>query len=205
MTVFLLIRHADNDMLGSQVLAGRGPGVSLNENGRSQSHRLARRLAALPIEAIYSSPLERTRETAGPLAEKLGKPVQVMQEINEVDFGDWTGSSFAELSDNPRWKAFNTFRSSTRTPGGEMSIQVQQRMIGALEELCTRHPKAMVALFSHGDPIRTVIAHFLGIPLDFITRLRISPASVSVVDFTCRSARVLCVNYTAAADGEFAF
>ena len=205
MTTFLLIRHGDNDMIEGRVLTGRRPGVSLNANGRRQASDLAVHLSDLPIEAIYSSPMERTRETAQPLAEKLGLPVHTLQEINEVDFGDWTGSSYRELAEDPQWRAYKSFRSGIRTLGGEMSIQVQQRMICVLETLRNRHENEVVAIFSHGDPIRTVIAHFLGMPLDFIHRLQISPASVSALDYTSSQARVLCVNHTAAADGALPF
>lgn len=201
MTTFLLIRHGDNDMIEDRVLTGRQPGVSLNANGRHQASSLAAHLGALSIRAIYSSPMERTRETAQPLADKLGQPVHLLQEINEVDFGDWTGFSYRELAEDPQWRAYKSFRSGTRTLGGEMSIQVQQRMICILETLRNRHEHDLVAIFSHGDPIRTVIAHFLGMPLDFIHRLQISPASVSALDYASRQARVLCVNHTAAADG----
>jgi probable phosphomutase (TIGR03848 family) len=198
MTTYLLIRHGNNDMIDRGVLIGRTPGISLNADGRRQAAALAEHLAALPIRAVYSSPMERTRETAAPLSERLGRSVQILEPINEVDFGEWTGWDFDQLSADPRWKAYRAFRSSSRIPGGEMLLQVQQRMIAALETLRARHERDMVALFSHGDPIRTVVAHCLGIPLDLIKRLRISTASISVVDRTPRGVRVLCVNHVAA-------
>ena len=202
MTTFLLIRHGNNDMLDRRVLIGRSPGISLNADGRRQATALAGYLAALPIRAVYSSPMERTRETAAPLAERLGQPVRILEEINEVDFGEWTGFDFDRLSGDPRWKTYRTFRSGGRIPGGEMLVQVQQRMIAALEALRQQHARDMVALFSHGDPIRSALAHFLGIPLDMIKRLRIGTASVSVVDYSSRGAAVQCVNHVAA-DGTF--
>jgi probable phosphoglycerate mutase len=202
MTTFLLIRHGNNDMIDRRVLIGRSPGISLNTDGRRQAGALAGHLAALPIQAVYSSPMERTRETAAPLAERLGRPVRILEEINEVDYGEWTGFDIDSLSDDPRWKTYRTFRSGSRIPGGEMLVQVQQRMIAALEALCQRHARDMVALFSHGDPIRAALAHFLGIPLDLSKRLRIGTASVSVVDYSPKGSAVLCVNHVVA-DGAF--
>lgn len=202
MTTFLLIRHGNNDMIDRRVLIGRTPGISLNADGRSQAAGLAGSLAALPIRAVYSSPMERTRETAAPLAERLGRPVQILEQINEVDFGEWTGCDFDQLSADPRWEDYRTFRSGACIPGGEMLVQVQQRMVAVLETLRARHVREMVALFSHGDPIRTAVAHCLGIPLDRIKRLRISTASVSAVEYTTRGVAVLCVNHIAA-DGTF--
>ncbi|MGA6926462.1 MAG: histidine phosphatase family protein [Desulfosarcina sp.] len=203
MTVFLLIRHGDNDMIAGRRLAGRIPGTSLNETGHHQASRLADQLADLPIRAIYSSPLERTRETARPLAEKLGMPVRTLDEVNEVDFGRWSGRSFDRLPEDPLWRAYNLFRSGTRTPGGEMSIEVQQRMVSVMEKIRQASGQEMVALFSHGDPIRTAIAHFLGLPLDFIHRLRIDLASVSAIDYGSDAVRVLYVNRTGTAGRAF--
>jgi probable phosphomutase (TIGR03848 family) len=201
MTTFLLIRHGNNDMLDRRILIGRTPGISLNAEGRGQAVDLAGHLASLPIQALYSSPMERTRETAQPLAERLDQPVHILEEVNEVDFGTWTGRGFDQLANDPQWKAYRAFRSGSRIPGGEMIIQVQQRMIVAMETLCNRHGQGMVAIFSHGDPIRTAIAYFLGMPLDFLLRLRINTASVSVVEYNSSRCDVLCINHVPAGAG----
>jgi len=194
-TIFLLIRHGENDMINRKILAGRSCGVHLNDHGRRQTALLSGYLAHLPLQAIYSSPLERTMQTAQPIGQRQGRTVQVLPAINEVDFGIWTGRSFAALADDPQWKAFNASRSETRIPSGEIFSEVQLRMIDALEALREVHGNCLVALVSHADPIRTVVAHFLGMPLDGILRFEISPASVSVVDLTHRHApRVLCLN-----------
>lgn len=195
MTIFLLIRHGLNDMINSNILAGRAPGVRLNEQGRRQVAALADYLAYLPLKGVYSSPLERTLETAEPIARRQGLTVEVLPTLNEVDFGQWTGRSFDELSADPCWKAFNASRSRTRIPSGEIGLEVQLRMMLALETLCGKHGRGSVALVSHGDPIRAVIIHCLNMPLDAILRLEISPASISIVDFNCWHApRVLCIN-----------
>jgi probable phosphoglycerate mutase len=193
-TIFFLIRHGTNDLIESNILAGRAPAVHLNDQGRRQAEELAGYLAQQPLTAIYSSPLERTMETAEPLARRLGKSVQVLPDINEVEFGNWTGRSFDALSNDPRWRSFNLARSSTRIPSGEIILEVQLRMIVALERLREEHPGEMVALVSHGDPIRSVVAHCLNMPLDAILRFTVSPASVSLVDFTYDVPQVLCLN-----------
>ncbi len=194
MALFLLIRHAENDFLQRRILAGRSPGVHLNARGRRQAEELAQALAGLRIEAVYSSPLERARETAEPFAIQAGLPVHLLPALNEIDFGAWTGAGFDRLAGDPHWSAFNSFRSSTRTPGGEIIFEVQARMLAALEELCAFHGDGRVAVFGHGDPLKTVVAHFLGMPLDFITRLNIDPASVSAVRFASWGAKVLFIN-----------
>jgi len=195
MTIFLLIRHGYNDMIDRNIIAGRSPGVHLNAEGRREAENLADRLAPIPLAGIYSSPLERTRETAEPIALRQNLEVAILPEINEVDLGIWTGRRFDDLDDDPRWRAYNASRSGTRIPEGEFALEVQLRMIGALEKLHELHPDGRVALVSHGDPIRTAVAHCLSMPLDAIRRLRIDPASVSVVEFGYwKAPGVRCVN-----------
>ncbi len=183
-------------MLGN-ALAGRKPGVHLNAAGRAQAEKLAERLAGVPIDVIYSSPMERTRETAEPTAAKLGLDVHICDGIIELDLGDWTGAGYRELMDSPVWRQFNSFRSGTRIPGGhELTVEVQARMAREMENLRARHPDSIIALFSHGDPIKTAIAHYLGIPLDYILRFTIDPASVSVISVEDYGPRILCINNT---------
>ncbi len=197
MTVFLLIRHGSNDMIAKNTIAGRSPGVHLNARGRREADGLAEAIAPIDLDAVYSSPMERTVETAQPIAAKKGLTVHQMQEINEVDLGRWTGCRFDELSDDPQWQAYNASRSGTRIPGGEIALEVQLRMVLALERLRDRHPDGTLALVSHADPIRTAVAHCLNMPLDAILRFRIDPASVSVVEFSAsRAPHVRCVNGT---------
>jgi probable phosphoglycerate mutase len=202
MTTLLLIRHALCDSVGHS-LAGRTPGVHLNATGRAQAAALAERLARVPLAGIYSSPLERTRETAEAIAARqAGAPgrtvaVEVVPELLELDFGDWTGRTLAELDGDERWRAFNRFRSSTRIPGGELIVEVQARAVGALERLIQRHPAATVAVVSHGDVLRAMLAYYLGVPLDLMARLTVDPASVSIVRAGHFDAKVQCINLTA--------
>jgi len=177
----LLIRHGTNPKVGKG-LTGWLPGVSLDANGRRQAARLAESLARFPISAIYSSPLERAMETAGPLARQKGLNIVAEPALGEVNFGDWQGKDYPELEHDPRWGRFNTFRSGTKAPGGESMLETQARMTGALFALASRHAGEMIAVFSHADAIKSAIACMLGIPLDFHLRLEILPASVTTVD-----------------------
>ena len=197
MTRLYLIRHGNTDWVG-RVLAGRAPGIALNAEGREQAARLPDRLAGVPIDKIVSSPLERARETAAPLAARLGLEVEVRDGVTEVDYGDWTGRTFAEVGPDPLWRRYDATRSVTRIPGGELALEVQARVVAELERLARETPDGVVAVVSHGDPIKSALAHVVGSPLDLIQRLEISPASVSVVELGDRGPRVLCVNDTGA-------
>ena len=179
MTNFLFIRHGAHDYLGRAV-AGRLPGVRLNELGREQASHLPERLSLLPIDAVYSGPLERVRETAEPICRRFDLPLQVADEFTEIDFGEWTDRTFAELDGDAKWKIFNSYRSSTTPPGGEWMLEVQARVLRRLAELRTRY--RFVVIVSHGDAIRATIAHFLGLPLDLFQRIEIDPASLSLVE-----------------------
>jgi probable phosphoglycerate mutase len=195
MTTFLLIRHGDNDYL-VHTLVGWMPGIHLNARGRGQAEWLAERLLPTGVRAIYSSPLERAVETAEPLARRLGIETRILEELGEVRLGEWTGRSFEELRSDPRWRRFNSFRTGGRIPGGETMLEIQQRMAAALELMRNEHPDGTVAVVSHGDPIRAILCHYLGVPLDLIHRLEAAPASVSVVKLGDEWAQVLRINVT---------
>jgi probable phosphoglycerate mutase len=198
MTTFLLIRHADNDFLG-KALAGRLPGVHLNAVGRRQAEALAERLGGQPIHALYTSPRERARETAEPLARRLGLEPRVAPELDEIDYGEWVGKSLAELEALPAWRRLHACRSCNRAPGGETTLEVQARVIAFLARLCGECFEQTVALFSHADPIKSALCFYLGIPLDICQRLEISPASVTAVAVGADGPRVLYVNQAPAA------
>ena len=193
MTRFYFIRHAAIDGLGQRI-AGRMPGIALNTSGRDQAARLARRLARESIHAIYTSPQPRTVETSEAMARALDLKVQLAEELDEIDFGDWTGKTYQELDLLPEWRDFNLLHSSTRIPNGELLLEAQSRVIGFLGILSERHPEKTIALVSHGDVIRAALAHQLGIPLDFIMRLQIEPASISAVELHTHGPRVLWIN-----------
>jgi probable phosphoglycerate mutase len=196
-TTFLLIRHALCDPVGKSI-AGRTPGIHLNEAGRRQAAALAVRLGGLPVAAIRSSPLERAVETAEPLASALGLPVVQDEGLNEVDFGDWTGRTLTELDVLPAWRDFNERRSSTRIPGGETMAEVIRRSLATLEQLRGTHnlTRQLVAVVSHGDVLRSLVAHCLGMDPNRIHRLEIAPASVSILLSQEDSWRLLLLNST---------
>ncbi len=188
-----LVRHAAHGLLG-RTLTGRMPGVSLSPEGRAQAERLAARLAGEPIRAVLTSPLERARETAEPIAAALGLESRVEPALNEIDFGEWTGRSFDALEDDPAWRRWNAARGLARPPGGETMLAVQARMRDHIDGLRTEHPDGQVALVSHCDVIRATLLLYLGLPVDAYDRIAVDPASVSTVAIGDWGARVLSLN-----------
>lgn len=180
MTTFLLIRHGTSDVTGGTI-AGRGSGHHLNATGRAEVGRLSRWLEDVPIDACVTSPLERTRETAWAICQRRGIPVRTDDGLLELDFGQWTGRTIESLRDEPEWHRFNTERAVTRIPGGELMGDVVNRSRRVLERLRDEIPDGVVAVVSHGDVIRGLVAHYLAMPLDAMLRLEIEVASVSVL------------------------
>lgn len=194
MTQLLLIRHAVNDIMKTKRLAGWMPDVHINEEGQQQAEALAERLGHLPISAIYSSPLDRTRETAVPLAHALNLEVHVREGLGEVQYGDWTGQSLDELGKLEAWRIVQVYPSGMRFPGGETIREMQARIVNELEAIAADHPREIVAIFSHADVIKAALAHFLGVHLDLFQRIVIDPVSVSVVAVSPYGPRVVRVN-----------
>ena len=195
MTKFLLIRHATTDSVGKR-LSGRLPGVLLNAAGQEQAHKLAQRLASTAIAAIYSSPLERAVQTAAPIAKALNLQPIINEDFLEMNFGDWTDAAFADLAQEEHFKLFNSFRSGTRIPGGELMLEAQTRIVAGLLKLTELHPNETVAVVSHSDLIKAAVAYFAGIHLDMFQRLEISPASVSIIQVYAETAQILLLNNT---------
>lgn len=197
MTMFLLIRHALCDPVGHSI-AGRQPGIHLNTEGEHQAEDLAERLAEVSLAGLYSSPLERALETARPIALRQRLEVEPAPGFTEVDFGQWTGKPLAELDQIPAWRRFNEFRSGTRIPGGENMSEVLTRSLGELERLRQRHPSssAVVGIVSHGDVLRILVTHALGMPPDLLQRLELSPASISLLQVEDYGPRILLLNDT---------
>jgi probable phosphomutase (TIGR03848 family) len=181
MTTLLLIRHGENSMVGKR-LAGRLPNVHLNEKGRQQAEALAQTLCSAPIKAIYSSPLERAVETAEPLARALTIPVMIAPGLIELAYGDWQGKTLKQLGHYKLWKVVQEKPSEMRFPQGESFIEVQQRAVAEIERIAALHEDSdLIACFSHGDIIRLLAAHYLGIPLDLFQRVSANTASISVL------------------------
>jgi len=194
-TTFLLVRHALH-AYGGERIAGRQTNVHLSPAGQEQTVGLATRLSSLPIRAVYTSPLERTRETAEAIAKPLNLTPQVRDELMELNFGDWTGERLDDLRPQEHWKQFNAFRSGTPAPNGELMLETQGRIVGLMTRLREAHPNETVALVSHADVIKSAVAYFLGVPIDLFLRIEISCASVSVVAVADYGPWVLGVNHT---------
>lgn len=200
MTQLLLIRHAANDSLKNNTLAGWMPGVNLNEEGRAQAQALAARLEGVPIAAIYSSPLERAMQTAEPLAQARGLPVQARDGLGELHVGDWSGGNYKELSKTETWQLFQVYPSGTRLPNGETGQDMQTRAVAELEAICAAHPEDTVAIFSHSDVIKAVIAYYVGAHLDHFQRILVSPASITVIQTGKFGPRLFRLNDTGRTD-----
>jgi probable phosphoglycerate mutase len=193
MTRIVLVRHCSTDAVGAYH-AGRAPGVHLNSNGRLELQRLVDAFRAVPLAAVVSSPLERTRETADPIAASHGLQPAIDDRLVEFDVGDWTGRTFASLEGDALWRRFNAARSITRAPGGELMLDVQRRAVDAVLAWHQTIGSGNVAVVSHGDVIRAVLQYFLGVPLDFVHRLEAGAARISIVEVADDGARVLQVN-----------
>jgi probable phosphoglycerate mutase len=198
MPTVLLVRHGSTDVIGRKV-TGRLPGIWLDEIGRGQVRALAEHLATRGVSAIYSSPTERALETANAIARRLSLDVVVRPRLDELDFGEWSGLSLAELDSREDWKRFNVNRTGTRAPRGEHILDVQHRMVAEVEALRDNHADGAVVLVSHGDPLKTVIAYYLGLSLELLPRLEISPASVSELVLSDWGATLRSLNFTLAA------
>ncbi|MGX9115383.1 histidine phosphatase family protein [Mesorhizobium sp. BHbsci] len=180
-TTFFLIRHAAHDNVGAY-LAGRMAGVCLGDIGRAQALRLASHMAPKPLAAICCSPRERTLETAKPIAIACSPDkITICQELDEIDFGAWSGKTFEELNQDADWRVWNSRRQQARTPGGETMLDVQQRVTSLMQQLRKRYQNQSVALVSHADVIKAAVCKVLGLPLGDCFRFDIDPASITTV------------------------
>jgi probable phosphomutase (TIGR03848 family) len=193
----LLVRHGTTPTTGKK-LPGRAPGLHLAEKGRLQASVVAERIGAMerPPTAVYASPLERTRETAAPIASALGLRVRTAQGLIEADVGDWTEKSLARVSKTKEWANVHRWPSGFRFPGGESFADMSVRSTDAVLSLVADHPGQTIVAVSHADPIKAIVAAAAGVPLDLMPRLVISPCSVSALLFTGGGPAVLCVNST---------
>ena len=196
-TTVLLVRHGVTATTG-KVLPGRAPGLHLSARGVEQAQRAAERLGELDVapRALYASPLERTRETAAPIARALGLRARPQRGLLECDFGDWTGKSLASLRRKPEWKAVQNAPSTFRFPGGESFTEMQLRIWHTLEALAEAHRGETLVVVSHADPIKAAVTFAQGVPLDLFQRTVISPCSISALVLGGSSPLVLSVNNT---------
>ena len=190
----MLVRHGQTPTTGS-VLPGRAPGLHLAEEGVAQAEAVAERVARLPrVDAVYASPLERTRETARPIARARGLKVAVDRGLLECDFGDWTGRSLKELRRLPEWATVQRYPSGFRFPGGESFREMQVRIATALTRLVERHLGGVVVAVSHADPIKAAVADALGTHLDLFQRIVVSPCSATAISYGSAGPSVVTVN-----------
>jgi probable phosphoglycerate mutase len=195
-TTILLIRHATNDALANKLLYGRTPGVHLNDEGRTQAQRLADRLAGLELAAVYSSPLERAVETAAPIAARQVLDVVIDPDLIEGDAGEWTGRPLDEVNESSQWREMILHSSGVPLPGGESIWDVQVRMVRAVEAMRAAHPGGTVAVVSHSDALRSLVAHYVGLSVDLFRRLVISPASITTLWLGAGVPRLVGLNDT---------
>ncbi|CAB5066209.1 MAG: MSMEG_4193 family putative phosphomutase [Actinobacteria bacterium] len=201
-TLLILVRHGQTPTTG-KVLPGRAPGLHLAEQGLEQARTAAERLSKLTkVDAIYASPLERTRETAAPIGKALGLPVKADRGLLEADFGDWTGRELKDLMKLPEWNTVQRAPSTFRFPSGESFLEMQTRIVGALDRLRERHPGGVVIAVSHADPIKAAVAHAMGTHLDLFQRIVISPCSVTAIAYHGGGPVVLTVNSTGGSLGD---
>jgi broad specificity phosphatase PhoE len=193
----LLIRHGDTELTG-RVLYGRMPGVHLSEEGHRQAQALAKSVAArYQVDEIISSPLERAIETAQHLSDALKQPIRTNEAVIELDYGVWLGKSFEDIRESSHWQHYNRLRSLIGPPEGELMLEVQTRAWTALRAIMEPYlgaSDATVAIVSHGDVIRSLLVLLLGMPLDHIYRLEVSPASLNEIVFDGHYARVVRIN-----------
>lgn len=161
-----------------------------------QAEQIAEHLKHLPIKAVYSSPLDRTWETAVPLARALKLEVILRQDLLEVDYGEYQGNTFEWLSQQADWKMLRNTPSLVRFPGGETFLEAQSRACREITTLCSYHAAGeMIACFTHADLIRLVVAHYLEMPLDRYQRLYIGPASISTLEVNEDHVRLISINH----------
>jgi probable phosphoglycerate mutase len=197
MTTVVLIRHGENEYVKKGRLAGRLPGVHLNDTGRAQAQKLAAHLKEMKLKAIYASPLERAVETAAPLAAMQGLKVILRDGLLELDMGDWEDRTLKSVRRLKQWKTVQQHPSRMRFPNGESFAECQLRWVNEIETLVAKHrPKDVIACVGHSDPIKLALAYFGSIPLDSFQRYVIQPASMSTLHFSEGGVAVVNMNVT---------
>ena len=194
--MFLLVRHGLTPTTG-KILPGRAPGLHLAEAGQKQAEAAADRINVLShVDAVYSSPLERARETATPIAKARGLRVHVDKGLLECDFGDWTGSELKKLMKLPEWNTVLRAPSTFRFPNGESFTEMQTRMVSTLDRLRAAHQGGVVVCVSHADTVKAAVSHAMGTHIDLFQRIVISPCSITAIAYSPGGPVVLTVNST---------
>lgn len=189
-----LVRHGETEWNRSGQIMGMRP-VPLNPAGEMQARRLADLLKGQAVEAILSSPVARAAQTARILAETTGAPVTLDQGLAEIGFGEWEGRYWRELADDLVRDNFYRLPADARPPGGETLREVQARAAAALDRLVPAAAGGIFLVVSHGDVIRALLAHFLGLELGTVRQIRIAHGALTVLDLTGGLADLLCLNH----------
>lgn len=195
-TTVLFVRHGRTPTTG-KVLPGRAPGLHLADEGVAQAERAGERISALgkrKVKAVYASPMERTKETAAPIAAGLDLRVKTRKGLIEADFGAWTGRKLGDLMKKPEWHQVQRYPSGFRFPDGESFTQMQERICDTVQKLVTEHRGHTIVAVSHADPIKAVIANAMGTHLDLFQRIVVGPCSISAIMYTQSGPVVLGVN-----------
>lgn len=193
MTTLIFVRHGESAAF--DYIAGRTD-VLLSEKGRKEAEATAAVLSKIKIDKLIASPIRRTMETAGYISKAANLEIEQMPDFMEIEFGDWTGKTFAELKNEKQWNQWNTFRSGSIVPNGESMLNVQNRVIAGVRKVMDKYPDKTVTIVSHGDPIRCVVLYYLGMPLDMVLRIKINTASISIIKISETGAWLHCYNYT---------
>lgn len=180
MTSFFFVRHGATAHTNHK-LSGWMPDLHLTDAGFEQAEAAARSLAEVPLKAVYSSPIIRCLETARPVAAPHALRVRTRRDIGEVDYGKWTNRSLRVLARTKLWSKVQSWPAGARFPDGEALREVQVRAVRATEELRATHPRGPVCIVSHGDVIRLVAAHYMGVHIDLFQRLAVGPGSITVI------------------------
>lgn len=197
-SIIILVRHGHTPTTG-KILPGRAKGLHLSELGKEQASKVATNLSMLEnVKAVYASPMERTLETAKPIASAFGLRVQRNRGLIEADFGKWTGRKLSDLRKLSDWEIVQKNPSLFRFPDGESFIEIQSRMVETITRISDKHRGETVIAVSHADAIKAFLTAMLGTPLDLFQRLHISPCSVSPVILGDGSPFVLAVNASGA-------
>jgi probable phosphoglycerate mutase len=195
MTTVFLVRHAVTSHTGKK-LTGWLEGVPLTDEGISQAERVADALESVPFKAVYSSPIQRTLETARAIASRHGLQVRTTRKLGEVDYGRWTNRSFKVLVRTKLWGRVQRWPSGVRFPEGETLREVQARAVEEIDRLASENTRGPICCVSHADVIKLILAHYLGVHIDLFQRIAIAPASISVVRLTDFGPMVMSMNAT---------
>ena len=199
MATVILARHGRTSANATGVLAGRTPGVRLDDVGTEQARKAAARLEGLTLAAAFTSPLERCRETSALLLAGTGLKAKVERGLNECDYGDWSGKAMKTLVKEDLWKVVQAHPAGVTFPGGESMAEMSARSIAAVRrcdaQVAAEHGDDAVWLaVAHGDIIKAILADALGMHLDAFQRIVVDPASLSVIRYTPRRSFVLATN-----------